>query len=67
MTRIYTISHSKYDAHHPYAIHLGTDLLYSTIDFASTYEMAVTLAKAYAGENGKVFYTEGLFQPRTEI
>ena len=66
MTRIYTVCHHK-NADYPYTIHLGTDLFYSTVAEAKTYEKAVAIAKAYAGINGQVFYTEGLFQPRTAI
>jgi hypothetical protein len=61
--RIYTICHQK----DVYTIHLGTDLFYSYVDEARTYDKAVAYAKALAGINGKVFYTEGLFQPKVEI
>jgi hypothetical protein len=61
--RIYTICHQK----DVYTIHLGTDLFYSYVAEARTYDKAVAHAKALAGINGKVFYTEGLFQPKVEI
>ena len=62
--KTYTINHT---CDGTYTIHLGTDLFYSTVAWAKTYKMAVAKAKALAGVDGKVFYTEGLFQPRTEI
>ena len=64
--RTYTIAHTT-DRDYPYTIHLGTDLFYSSVAWAKTYKMAVAKAKALAGADGKVYYTEGLFEQATEI
>lgn len=68
----YTIYFDKNETRKPYSIHLGSDLFYSAIDFVATYEQAVERATTYAKasrRNGKprVLYTEGLFEPVTEI
>ena len=68
----YTIYFDKYDKNTPYSIHLGTDLFYTTIDFADTYEKAIEIAATYAKasrRNGtpRVLYTEGLFTMAVEV
>ena len=68
----YTIYFDKYDKTTPYSIHLGTDLFYTTIDFAATYEKAVKIATTYAKashRNGtpRVLYKEELFTKAVEV
>lgn len=68
----YTIYFDKTANSKPYSIHLGTDLFYTTIDFAATYEKAVEIATTYAkashcNSTPRVLYTEGLFAKAVEI